>query len=406
MAFLCRKRVTVTSLKEALLFFDKVVLKGDFDESAYRTNPDLYDIGWLLDNGLLEFIDHQEYMGSGVYEVQDHVLSRLCDSDINLGSIFAPDTWGIIRGGDLNFQIAPNATVASSLVLQLRKRGFAYLPGERFRSDEYRFLGVIDYDENGELIRNPSAPFPMVSQFSEAADGFRAELRFCGNKFHDRAIVLLHPALVALHDGIVRCCAPMVGESRGETWYPTGDLGTGRFATHSDGGAFTSLATALATLSPASETKARIGSVVSSDLEAFPVNVENTSFPHIIDFRTTNREYLNRYFDSALNFVHRASLLSDSPDDAIRLNLESRAAELKGLVNDIRQKTLRRFGLASVSLTIGISGFAWFVSASDPASAVLALLPSLLPLLGDGSDSRSAATYFTKLTSTYGALRR
>ncbi len=394
-AFLCNRSIYESSLKQALLFFDKVVVKGDYDEKAYAQAQSIDTVAWLLDNGLLELIDHCDYMSEGVYNLQDEILGRICDSAIDTSSIFEPSRWGVIRGQDINLNIAPNASIASTLVNQLRGRGFAYLPGDRFRSDEYRSLTVNDYDKNGNLVVR--SDFPRVSQFSEPSDGFREELRFRDSGTFDREIVLLHPALVALHDGIVRCCAPMVGAQRGEVWYPTGELGVRDL---------TPLATALAVVSPASIMKARIGRVISSDLEMFSVDLENANFPDIVGFRNANRALLDKYFDSVFDFVHGVSLSSDYPDDVIGSGLQLRAIELKEQANDIRRNALRRFGITGASLVIGVSGFSWFIRAGDPASAIFALLPSLFPLAGDGTNRKSAATYLTKLTDDYGTTRR
>ncbi len=349
-------------------------------------------------------------MSNGIYDTQELLIDEALEHwDMeHLDSLH----WQLYSGRPLfDEDLNPNAVVSNTMLDRLRSAGLALLPGEPVSPEEQpvspeverrhrmgpkrsRFRrSKIDQSQENVYVRRVGKP-TLNGDLEGHWIGNRnlpgwhmvqAELDAGPND--SSSPVLLHPRLAELHENIVRSCAPIVGRRLGQAWYPIGGAGESTLQP---------LASTVSNSAPYDQVTSRIGNIVTSDMETICVDVRNVDLPSIIEFRMKNRDQLCSYFDSMTEFVHRMSLY-EGDEERFDAALRDRAAEIAEGGAAIRSRSIRHFGVVGASMSVGLSGFGWFLAHDQLPSAIFTLLPSLVPLVELTDPPGEGTAYVTML---------
>lgn len=136
------------------------------------------------------------------------------------------------------------------------------------------------------------------------------------------------------------------------------------------------------------------GRVISFDLEAVSIDLDNVPLDEVLSFREENRDVHRRYMQNLRDFSSQISLLDEAERARAFTDRQAElAAEARDLMTQARKawkspKDVATFGL-------GLTGAAWAFATHSPLPALLTLAGAGLGML-PGKDQSSAFSYLFK----------
>lgn len=366
-----RRRVfDLPILKQALLFFDHIVVKVERDDFSGIARADIEGVRWLSDNGVLEVVQSAEFMTHELATLQLELFRSYPEWS---GESFS---WAAVvsaiaahRSGPLGLADIEQGVhdVLVEAAEDLYERGLLLYPGRdlpaglEMPAHEREELRRGLYDLSFDLRRDRSE-----SSTAEGSD-----------------LVILHPKLATLHEAVISVAAPSVGAARGETWVPM---------VRSRPKVPTAIRGDVDVFGQALRTTRAValGAMVRAESDHLTGALDAASFDDIVSFRNDHADELDSYLAHALEAIGTSTFLEG---EELNEFLARRALQRNDAARDLRSASIRRFGVQSLGTAVGAAGLGWYLPEHDVRTAALQLISALATLFSSPSarpDSRFA----------------